>query len=193
MTQDIWPSSLVHTLPPKTLAGLAAVYAALALPAAPAMPVSALLASAVLAAALIVLTVIDLETMRLPNTITVPLALAGLALTGLLGWDSIAWRLASAAIGFGAAYLTAHAYLALRGRSGLGLGDAKLLAASGAWVGAEGLTTVVLYACGAALLAASLSHVRRGSLSRTTAIPFGPFLAAGTWLVWLYGPVSISV
>jgi leader peptidase (prepilin peptidase) / N-methyltransferase len=140
------------------------------------------------ALALVLLSAIDLRTFRLPDALTLPLCLAGIVLAGALGWDSYAWRVASALIGFGSTYLVACAYERLRGLSGLGLGDAKLLAASGAWLGAQALPAVVLYACGAALLAIGVAYLRNHPLDRTTKLPFGPFLAGGTWLVWLYGP-----
>ena len=78
-------------------------------------------------------------------------------------------------------------YSRLRGRDGLGLGDAKLFAASGAWLGLEGLPAVLLVACGAAIVALLVDGLAIAGLSATTRIPFGPFLAFGTWIVWLYG------
>ncbi len=155
-----------------------------------AMPRSVVLASVALAGVLIALSAIDLKSFRLPDVLTLPLILAGIVLAGLLEWDSPVSRAAASALGFGLAYLVARTYEAVRGRGGLGLGDAKLFAASGAWVGAAGLATVVLYACATALLALLVAHARKADLSLTTAIPFGPFLAAGTWLVWLYGPLA---
>jgi leader peptidase (prepilin peptidase) / N-methyltransferase len=171
---------------------LTVAYSAMAAPAvlAESMPGSVLLASLLLGAALIALSVIDLKTFRLPDVLTMPLMFAGLGLAGVLGWDSFGSRAASAAIGFGSAYAVARTYEAVRGRAGLGLGDAKLFAASGAWVGAAGLPSVVLYGCATALTALAVARVRKTSLSLTTAIPFGPFLAAGTWLVWFYGPLA---
>lgn len=180
-------------LPVSWAVALTAAYGALAVPAAMStrpMSSSALLASIILAAALIALTIIDLKSFRLPDFLTLPLMLTGIGLAWALGWDSASWRLASAAIGLGAAYLTAQTYEALRGRSGLGLGDAKLFAAAGAWTGAEGLASVLLYACATALLAVLIAWIRQHNLSMAAAIPFGPFLAAGTWLVWLYGPLT---
>jgi leader peptidase (prepilin peptidase) / N-methyltransferase len=166
------------------------VYAAAAAPALHdgAMSPPALAASLALAVVLILLSAIDLRTFRLPDVLTLPLCAAGIALAGALGWDTYEWRAASTLIGFASAYLVAAAYERLRGQSGLGLGDAKLLAAAGAWLGAQALPAVVLYACGAALLAIGVAYARKLPVDRTTKLPFGPFLAAGTWLVWLYGP-----
>ena len=182
-TEDVEPAPLI---------GLALAYATLAFPARDSIPasLSMIAASTGLAAALIVLSVIDLKTFRLPDILTLPLILAGILLAQIFGWDSFAWRAASAIMGFGSAYAVARLYEAIRSRSGLGLGDAKLFAASGAWVGGEGLITVLLYACLAAMIAVLVAWLRDTAVTKSTAIPFGPFIAAGTWLVWLYGPLA---
>jgi leader peptidase (prepilin peptidase)/N-methyltransferase len=99
------------------------------------------------------------------------------------------WQAASAATGFVLLAAAAVLYAKLRGEPGLGLGDAKLLAASGAWLGAQALPSVLLWACGSAILGLLLRAWRSGSLSGKSRVPFGPFLAFGTWLVWLYGPL----
>jgi leader peptidase (prepilin peptidase)/N-methyltransferase len=87
-------------------------------------------------------------------------------------------------------WAVAWVYRRLRGRDGLGLGDAKLLAAAGAWVGAGGLPSVLAGAAIAALAAAGGMMLAGRRLDRHTALPFGPFLAAATWLVWLFGPIA---
>jgi leader peptidase (prepilin peptidase) / N-methyltransferase len=148
-----------------------------------------LLLSSVLALALAVLSAIDLITYRLPDLITLPLTALGLIATPLLLEASAWWQVASAGLGFALMAGVAFAYTKLRGRPGLGLGDAKLLAAAGAWLGAEALPSVLLWACGSALLALLLRAWRTGALSAQARVPFGPFLAFGTWLVWLYGPL----
>jgi leader peptidase (prepilin peptidase)/N-methyltransferase len=103
-------------------------------------------------------------------------------------WDGgVVWRIASAAAGFAALFAVAWGYRALRGRAGLGLGDAKLLAAAGAWLGMEALPSVMLWACGSALLAVLIAAAFRLPVEGATRIPFGPFLALGFWIVWLYG------
>lgn len=169
-----------------------AIYAALAIAVirdGGSMPVPALAASLLLAAALIALSVIDLATLRLPDAITLPLILTGPALAFAFGWGGVLWRVASAGVGFLALFAVAHGYRALRGRAGLGLGDAKLFAAAGAWLGMEALPSVLLWACGAALLAVILAALTGRQVKATSRIPFGPFLALGFWAVWLYGPL----
>jgi leader peptidase (prepilin peptidase)/N-methyltransferase len=71
----------------------------------------------------------------------------------------------------------------------MGLGDAKLLAASGAWVSWQGLPSVILLGAVTGLAYALLRFGRDGSLALTNRVPFGTFLCLGTWIVWLYGPL----
>jgi leader peptidase (prepilin peptidase)/N-methyltransferase len=146
-----------------------------------------LLLSMLLAIFLASLSAIDLRDYRLPDVLTLPLTALGLIATPLVLEASPWWQAASAAIGFALLATAAVLYAKLRGEPGLGLGDAKLLAASGAWLGAEALPSVLLWACGSAILGLLLRGWRSGSLSGKSRVPFGPFLAFGTWLVWLYG------
>ncbi len=173
------------------LAAFCLLYAIMAAPlmlsqtASPAM----IAASLMLAAGLALLSTIDAQSFRLPDLLTLPLLVAGLAFAGLQGTDSLGWHVASAALGGGLLHAVNYAYRIFRGDDGLGRGDAKLFAASGAWVGAEGLASVLMIACGVALAAVWVWAQRNHALNAKTAIPFGPFLAAGTWAVWLYGPM----
>lgn len=95
--------------------------------------------------------------------------------------------LAAAAILSGLAF----AYRLLRGRDGLGYGDVKLYAAAGAWTGAMGLGTVLLWAVVVNALLLVATRRAGQQISAETRIPIGTGLAAGLWLTWLYGPVSI--
>jgi len=77
-------------------------------------------------------------------------------------------------------------YRALRGRDGLGLGDVKLAAVAGLWLGLPALFAAIelaaLAAIGAYLLNAAL---KRRRLTSTAFLPFGLFLAPAIWLGWL--------
>lgn len=148
-----------------------------------------LLPSLVLGAALVWLSVIDLRSFRLPDWLTLPLLAVGLILSFFLKWDELYWRILAAALGFILLYAVARLYYLLRGRHGLGLGDAKLLAASGAWLGIEGIPATLLLASCTALCAALASTLAGRSITADTRMPFGPFLAVGTWLTWFYGPL----
>lgn len=149
-------------------------------------PLAWLCCGAILALTLAFLSAIDLATFRLPDALTLPLAASGLALPWILGGDiSFAERSLAAA---GAFVLIAGidvAYRRLRGRQGLGLGDAKLFAAAGSWLGAEALSHVLLWATASALAAVAVAALRGGALTRETRIAFGPFLAFGLWMAWI--------
>jgi leader peptidase (prepilin peptidase)/N-methyltransferase len=154
------------------------------------VPGVVLLSSAMLGLGLSALSVTDVHAFRLPDALTLPLMGVGLLMAWLMGWGPLWWRTVSAVAGFLLLFTVERAYHRLRGRSGLGRGDAKLFAASGAWLGAESLATVLLWACGTALMTVLLAAVFGHRLTRTTRLPFGPFLALGTWLVWFYGPIG---
>ena len=140
---------------------------------------------------LLALAWIDAEHMILPDRLTLPLILAGLGWTWFLAPDALTGHALGAVAGYLVFRLIALAYRRLRGRDGLGEGDAKLLAAAGAWVGWAGLGPVVLAAALGGLAVALVTAIRGRRIEATTAIPFGPCLAAGLWLVWLYGDVLL--
>jgi leader peptidase (prepilin peptidase) / N-methyltransferase len=139
---------------------------------------------------LLSLAAIDLRSFLLPDFLTLPLLAMGLLVTGALEPVSLASHLLGAAGGFLFIVAVRQIYWWLRHREGIGLGDAKLLAAAGAWVSWQGLPSVVLIATLAALAGALLRHYRGGSISLSDRVPFGAALCLGTWLVWLYGPLG---
>ncbi len=128
---------------------------------------------------------IDSEHFLLPDALTLPLIVAGLT----EAWWDVPEALADRAIGAIAGYvvfrLLAWGYRWVRKREGLGHGDAKLLAASGAWLGTLPLPTTVLLAALIGLRLALLARVRGATLSAATALPFGPSLAIATFAMWL--------
>jgi leader peptidase (prepilin peptidase)/N-methyltransferase len=139
---------------------------------------------------LVALGTVDLRSLRLPDALTLPLGASGLLFCLAYGWDSFAVRLLAIAGGFAALYVVSAVYERVRGRAGLGLGDAKLLAAGGAWVGLEGLPPVLLIGCITALIGVAALMATGRSVNTTTRLPFGPFLCLGIWIVWLYGPLA---
>jgi leader peptidase (prepilin peptidase)/N-methyltransferase len=172
------------------LAPIAIVFALTAVPASiEGMPAAIVAVTVALGCFLVVLSAIDAATFRLPDLGTLPLAALGLATTAAIGAVPWVWHVAGAVVGYVALAGVAWVYRKLRGMDGLGLGDAKLAAAGGAWVGLAGLPTVVLVASLSALaMVAVASALRREG--RLRIIPFGPFLALGVWYVWLYGPLG---
>ncbi|MFC4724565.1 prepilin peptidase [Glycocaulis abyssi] len=148
-------------------------------------PVDIILSSAVLLGGLLALSVIDICSFRLPDWLTLPLIPAGLLAAWWLG-DGILWHLAGAIIGYAGLVALELAYRSVRGRDGLGRGDAKLLAVGGAWCGAALLPVILLVASIAGLVWALALRLMAGrEVGPDTALPFGPFLAAGIAAAWL--------
>lgn len=139
---------------------------------------------------LLALSAIDIRTRRLPDLLNLALAASGLAATALLNQPLLVEHLAAAVIGYVALLAVELAYRHLRGRDGLGRGDSKLFGAIGAWVGFQGLAATLFMAASAAILFVLVwSRVRRTELRGDIAIAFGPFLAFGGWITWIYGPL----
>ena len=144
-------------------------------------------ASCALGWMLLGLAVCDGETTLLPDGLTLPLLLLGLAVTAWLWPPELTDHALAAAAGYLIFRGVALGYRLVRGRDGLGSGDAKLLAASGAWLGLAALSWVVLIAACAGLALAAGLALRARPLSGQMVLPFGPPLALATWLIWLYG------
>jgi leader peptidase (prepilin peptidase) / N-methyltransferase len=142
--------------------------------------------AAVLVLLLLPLGLIDVEHHLLPDRLTLPGVATGLVWSfagGLVDWrDAVAGSL----VGAGLLYAVIVLYRAIRGVEGMGLGDVKLLAMVGAFLGWEGaLLTVCLGACGGAVVGVALIVSGRGR--RDTELPFGTFLAAAALAVLFLG------
>jgi leader peptidase (prepilin peptidase)/N-methyltransferase len=142
-----------------------------------------------LGAWLLTLATVDLMCFRLPDRFTLPLILAGLSASVVLPGAPVVDHLAGALGGYGLLAVLATLYRAWRGTDGIGMGDAKLLAAAGAWLGWRPLPSVILIACGLSFLWIALIALRRGRLAQTQRIAFGAPLCAALWIVWLHGPL----
>jgi leader peptidase (prepilin peptidase) / N-methyltransferase len=134
---------------------------------------------------------IDARCWLLPDVLTLPLVVVGLVAAALFDLEQLTDRALGAALGYLSLLAVAALYRALRGRDGLGRGDAKLLAASGAWLGASALPQAILLAALSALAAAGCLWLAGAKLGAHSALPFGPFLALATWLLWLCGPFLV--
>jgi leader peptidase (prepilin peptidase) / N-methyltransferase len=154
--------------------------------AAAAVPGSELWVACGLGWTLLTASWIDVRTMLLPDVLTLPLLVAGLIVTEVANPDSLLDHGLAAVFGYLLLFTVAWAYRMLRGRDGLGLGDAKLLAALGAWLGLADLPVVLLLASCLGLAAAGAAALAGKRMTAATAIPFGPFLALAGWLSWLY-------
>jgi leader peptidase (prepilin peptidase)/N-methyltransferase len=134
---------------------------------------------------LLALAWIDWTSFLLPDVLTLPLLLAGLAVTIMVQPEALTDHCLAAALGYLSLVGIGLVYRQLRGREGLGGGDAKLIAAAGAWCGLEALPWIVVSSAVLGLLAAlGLALTGRAVTSRTW-IPFGTCIALAFWLAWL--------
>ncbi len=136
-----------------------------------------LMASRVLlVSAMIVLFMIDLRHRVLPNAITLPGIAVGFVFSLVTepGWAASAIGIV---VGGGLLLAIAEVYYRVRHEHGLGMGDVKMLAMIGAFLGWKlMLLTLVLSSFAGSLVGVGLIVTRRGDLKY--ALPFGTFLAA---------------
>ena len=133
------------------------------------------LAEALIAAAgcvvLVAVTATDLERRIVPNRIVIPATAAALV-AQTFREPGFEWALACLAVG-GVLFLAALAYPA-----GMGMGDVKLAAFLGAWLGWDAFAALFVGIV-AALVPSLVILVRHGRAGRKMGIPFAPFLALG--------------
>jgi leader peptidase (prepilin peptidase) / N-methyltransferase len=173
------PISLRYPLVELTAAALA-VLVVLVTPPGP-----VLASRLVLVCMLVVLFAIDVEHHLLPNAITVPGIVVGFlfSLVASPGWVS---SLLGIVLGAGVLYAMAFAYYLVRREEGLGMGDVKMLAMVGAFLGWRAvLLTLVLSSFAGATVGVALILTGRGSLKY--ALPFGAFIALGAIVAMLAG------
>ncbi len=140
------------------------------------------------ACALLVASFIDLEFQIIPDEISLPGILVGLASSPFNPLTTPLEALLGALCGAGGLYLVAEFYYFLTKREGLGGGDLKLLAMIGAFLGVKSLLPVLLLASFTGATAGIiLTFIRKVKEVRTYALPFGPFLALGA-LIYLFYP-----
>jgi leader peptidase (prepilin peptidase)/N-methyltransferase len=140
---------------------------------------------------LIAMTFIDLDTMLLPDQLTLSLLWLGLILSIESPFVSSQDALIGAAVGYLSLWSLYWAFKLLTGKEGMGYGDFKLLAAIGAWVGWQHLPVVILLSSFVGAVAGVTLLTIQGK-DRNQPIPFGPYLAAAGWLTILYGDVIIA-
>ena len=140
--------------------------------------------------ALIVLFAIDLEHHLLPNVITIP----GIAIGFLLsvinppGWQS---SLIGIVVGGGVLLLIAEGYYRIRHEEGLGMGDVKMLAMIGAFLGWElTLLSLMIASVAGTIIGVALITTGRGTMKY--ALPFGTFLAIGASVSAAVGPAILD-
>jgi prepilin signal peptidase PulO-like enzyme (type II secretory pathway) len=128
--------------------------------------------------ALLYLAYIDWRTFRLPNAITFPLIFLGITFNAAsdMRLTSPSSACVGAFLGYTSIWVLNTGYRLLKNRNGIGMGDAKLLAALGAWLGWGTLPSILLIASTTGIVGGIIWLQWRGHQLQQ-AFPFGPFLA----------------
>lgn len=142
--------------------------------------------SLVLYALLWLLALNDWLSFRLPNLLIAGLFAFGAAYVVLVSTADPLNHLIGAAVGLVILPLINFIYKKLRGKDGIGLGDAKLLACAGLWLGWAALPFVLLIASVSGLVYAIASAAGGKQLNANVRLPFGAFLCLAIWLLWLF-------
>ncbi len=136
--------------------------------------------------ALIALTFIDFDTQLLPDDITLPLLWFGLLFNLIGGFTDLESAVIGAMLGYLVLWSVYWLFKLVTGKEGMGYGDFKLLGAIGAWFGWQLLPAVILLSSVAGALIGIGLILFKGK-GRSTAIPFGPFLALGGIAALFFG------
>ena len=135
---------------------------------------------------LIALSGIDLDHQILPDNLTLPGMWLGLVVNLGGTFTDPVTALIGAMAGYLSLWSVYQAFRLLTGKEGMGYGDFKLLALIGAWLGWTHLPGAILIGSLLGALIGSVAlHV--SGRNRQTPIPFGPFLAAGGWIMLIAG------
>ena len=180
----------IHWRYPLVEATTAALFALVAFVTAFSWLLPALLA---LTWSLVVATVIDLEHRIIPNRLTYRLPFVLLVLLvpptvwGPGSVDDLLRGLLAAVLLPAGMLALSEGYRLLRGRSGFGMGDVKLLVSLGLVCGYLGWFNVIVLLYGAVITAVVVAFglILAGRAKLASRIPFGPYLAAGTLLAIL--------
>jgi leader peptidase (prepilin peptidase)/N-methyltransferase len=130
---------------------------------------------------LLAISLTDLERRIIPNKILLVSAALGVVIAAVADPASLPERAIAAAAAGGLFFAAALLY-----PRGMGLGDVKLAAVMGLFLGAN-VATAILVALLAGALVGLAMIARDGAIARTRAIPFGPFLALGGMTALLIG------
>lgn len=127
---------------------------------------------------LLYLAYIDWNTFRLPNYVTLPLIATGIIFNAIIepGFTKISSALIGVIVAYGFLWTLNASYRHIKGRNGIGMGDAKLLAALGAWLGWTALPNILLIASFIGLIG-GIAWLQFNKQNLSQAFPFGPFLS----------------
>ncbi len=133
---------------------------------------------------LISLSAIDWRVKLLPDRLVLPLALIGLSANAFGLFTTPTSAMLGLVAGFMSLWLIATVFKIITAKDGMGLGDAKLLAAIGAWLGISALPLVVFIAAVLGVIVGLFLQLKTGKAS---AFAFGPYLAIAAFILLISG------
>ncbi len=141
--------------------------------------------------ALIALTMIDFDHQLLPDDITLPFLWFGIIINYFNVYTDIGSSILGAIFGYGILWIVYITFKLVTGKEGMGHGDFKLLAVLGAWFGWQLLPLIIILSSAVGAII-GISLIVFKSHDRSTAIPFGPYLAIAGWISMLWGSYIMS-
>jgi len=140
---------------------------------------------------LIVIAMIDFDTMVIPDQLSLSLMWIGLFISLWIVFINPTTAIKGALFGYLLLWSVFHLFKLVTGKDGMGYGDFKLLAASGAWFGIQSVLVVIIMSSFAGAVIGSV-FIFLSKNKKSKPIPFGPYLAVGMWLTMLYGITIID-
>ncbi len=153
------------------------------------LPGGLLVVGVLLGWGLLVLAIIDLENFILPDIGVLFLLVGGIAVSFFWYPERLSDIGIGAFVGAVGMWFVRWLYKKSRGQEGIGFGDVKLMGAIGAWVGWQGLGSVILVAAITGLIVHVLVFGKGRKTSPDDMVPFGSYLALACWIIWLHGPL----
>jgi len=144
----------------------------------------------VLASIMLILFFTDLDERILPDEITLGFIPVGLIFAYFSPDRGFVESLVVGVIGAGMLFLLAYVYLKLKGIEGMGMGDVKMLALMGTFLGKKAFLALMIASVLGTIVGLFIIYVLKKG--KRYEIPFGCFLAIGTVITYLYGNDIIS-
>ena len=146
---------------------------------------------AAFAALLICLFLIDMDTQLLPDDLNYTLLWLGLIASALGFTVPLASAVWGAALGYGVFWLIFQVFKRATGKEGMGYGDFKLLAALGAWLGAQYLLAIILISSIVGAVIGIVLLVVGRIANKDIPMPFGPYLAGAGLVCLALSPAAV--
>ncbi|HEX5923921.1 MAG TPA: prepilin peptidase [Baekduia sp.] len=141
----------------------------------------------VLVTFLVPIAVIDLDLKIIPNKLTVPAAVLAVALGAVLEPSYLPEQLAA-----GAGALIFFLLPTLIHQKGMGMGDVKLVAVLGLYLGRAVAPAIFIALILGVVVGAAIIAMKGMSDGRRTKVPFGPFLAVGALVAFFVGDAIVN-